>query len=361
MTPDENGKENKVKLIAMLSFFCLIMIFLVIFSVMSKGGGASSNASSVLEESVLNATRSEVLQSEVSSYEPSHESSSADSQVSSLPNSTVPSKVSAQTSQKIVSSTVNAEPKPQIRQEDLTDYSDLKIDALYALDKLDNKKNGWGFKRPAQGVRPSMGDVIDSLFKKYDAFYLAPDNKNVYLTFDCGYENGYTEKILDTLWNNKVKAVFFVTLPFAKENPKIVNRMLNEGHVVGNHTNNHPSMPSKDITVLFNEIAETDKYILDNFKYKMTYFRPPSGEYSERTLAVTQALGYKSVFWSFAYLDYDVKKQPSKSEAYKMITTHSHPGAIFLLHAVSKANTEALGDVIATLKTQGYTIKLLDV
>ena len=248
-----------------------------------------------------------------------------------------------------------------IRQEDLTEYPALTLEQLNGLDSLNNKKSGWGPGHHAIGVRPGMTKAINESFAQYDGYYVHKDEKKIYLTFDCGYENGYTPKILDALWEADVKAVFFVTMPYVKENPKIVERMLNEGHIVGNHSVNHPSMPSKDLAGVFHEIADLDKYMLDNFKYKMKYFRPPMGEYSDRTLAITQALNYKSIFWSFAYVDWEQDKQPTKAKALEMITTHSHPGAIYLLHAVSKANAEALYDSIKELQRQGYTLALLDV
>ena len=257
--------------------------------------------------------------------------------------------------------TYSRPPNTSLRQEDLTEYPELTLEQLTGLDGLSNKKSGWGPGHHAIGVRPPMSKAVNDSFAKYDGYYVHKDESKIYLTFDCGYENGYTPKILDALWEADVKAVFFVTMPYVKENPKIVERMLNEGHIVGNHSVNHPSMPSKDLAGVFHEISDLDKYMLEHFKYKMKYFRPPMGEYSDRTLAITQALHYKSIFWSFAYVDWEQDKQPTKAKALEMITTHSHPGAIYLLHAVSKANAEALYDSIKELQRQGYTLTLLDV
>lgn len=228
------------------------------------------------------------------------------------------------------------------------------------LNKLDNTKQGWG-----QGVnldefnRPTGCLQFQEKYGKYDAYYIGKKTKTIYLTFDEGYENGYTAKILDTLKEKKVPAVFFVTYDYCNRNADLVKRMISEGHVVGNHSWSHPSMPTVSLESAKDEIVKLHNYVKTNFGYEMTLFRPPMGEFSERTLAMTQQLGYKSVFWSYAYKDWDPDAQIGAEAAYQKVTKAEHEGAIYLLHAVSKDNTEILGRVIDDMKSKGYSFDTL--
>lgn len=207
--------------------------------------------------------------------------------------------------------------------------------------------------------RPTSCLTFQQKYGKYDSYFIGENQKNVYLTFDEGYENGYTAKILDVLKEKKCPAVFFVTMPYVKENPELINRMIDEGHIVGNHTVNHPSMPSVSITKATQEIAELHDYVITHFDYKMTLFRPPRGEWSERTLALTQQLGYSSVFWSFAYQDWITDRQPDQSTALQKTVAAAHNGAIYLLHAVSSTNASILGNFIDGVREQGYVFSAL--
>jgi peptidoglycan-N-acetylmuramic acid deacetylase len=226
---------------------------------------------------------------------------------------------------------------------------------LTGLENLDNTKHGWG-----QGTqvdkdnRPISCTQFQNKYGKYNAVFIKDNTKRIYLTFDEGYENGYTSKILDSLKEKKVPAVFFVTYDYAKRNHDLVQRMIEEGHIVGNHSYTHPSMPTLSLTKAAGEITNLHNYIKENFNYTMTLFRPPMGEYSERTLALAQRLQYKSVFWSFAYVDWNPKKQMGSQKAYKKIVGGLHNGAIYLLHAVSKDNTDILGAFIDEARKQGY-------
>lgn len=222
-----------------------------------------------------------------------------------------------------------------------------------------NEKNAWWFKRNTTHERSGAQDKID--LAKYDAYYLGKDEKVIYLTFDCGYENGFTPQILDTLKKHKAKAIFFVTKTFIRDNVDLVKRMKEEGHFVGNHTCTHPSMPSKSVEQIEQEIKECESYMKEATGMEMDhYIRPPMGEYSERTLKVSQDLGYKTVFWSIAYLDYDVNKQPTKDYVVEHFQKYYHNGAIPLIHNVSKANTEALDEVLTLLEQHGYTFLNVD-
>ncbi len=196
-------------------------------------------------------------------------------------------------------------------------------------------------------------------YGEFNALFIGDEDENViYLTFDEGYENGYTEKILDTLKEKQVTATFYVTLDYVKKCPDIVKRMINEGHSVGNHTANHPSLPDCNDEQVKEEIKELENYICDNFSgYRTTTIRPPKGEFSARTLQIAKDMGYKTVLWSFAYSDWDVDNQPDKTKAFDRITKATHNGAVYLLHAVSKTNAELLGDVIDYWHSNGYQIK----
>lgn len=225
---------------------------------------------------------------------------------------------------------------------------------------LSNAKKSWWFKRNSDHLPPGAQSEID--LAKYDAYYLGnTKEKKIYLTFDEGYENGYTPKILDILKEHNVQAAFFVTKPYIKSQPDLVKRMVNEGHLVGNHSVSHPSLPDKNKEEVEYEILETARYFEEITGTPMPlFFRPPAGEYSERTLQITKDLGYKTIFWSMAYKDWDVNNQPGKQAAYEHIVQNHHPGAIILLHAVSSSNTEALGDMLKYLKDKGYTFASLN-
>lgn len=183
--------------------------------------------------------------------------------------------------------------------------------------------------------------------------------KVIYLTFDCGYENGCTEKILDTLKEKKVPAAFFVTLPHVKSCPELIARMINEGHTVGNHSVNHPDFSKISRTKMAEEIQGLDNYLRVHFGYSAPFFRFPEGSCSESALDLVHNARYKSVFWSSAYADWDVSNPKGKQYAFDTVTARLHPGCVLLLHAVSPDNADALGDIIDYAKAQGYTFKSL--
>jgi delta-lactam-biosynthetic de-N-acetylase len=192
----------------------------------------------------------------------------------------------------------------------------------------------------------------------YDAICLDTNNKKtLYLTFDCGYENGYTAKILDTLKEKNVSASFFCTLPQVKDNNELVARMIKEGHIVGNHSVTHPAagLPSQSIDTQAEELMALHRYVKETLHYDMYLFRYPAGIHSDQSLALVQQLGYKSVFWSFAYRDWITDDQPDPAAALQQVTNRLHPGAIYLLHAVSSTNTQIMGDFIDYARAQGYT------
>ena len=173
---------------------------------------------------------------------------------------------------------------------------------------------------------------------------------------DEGYEYGLTEGILDTLKEKNVKCVFFITLPYAKENPELVQRMIDEGHVVGNHSVTHPAagLSTLSIEQQINEVKEVNDYVLEHFGYQMYLFRFPTGAFSEQSLAIVQSQGYRSVFWSFAYKDWIVDDQPDVATSLANALNKVHGGAIYLLHAESTTNAQMLADFIDGCREKGY-------
>lgn len=202
-----------------------------------------------------------------------------------------------------------------------------------------------------------------SFLEENAAYYLGnTSEKVIYLTFDEGYENGNTGKILDILKELNVPAAFFVVKPYIDKEPELVKRMVSEGHIVGNHTVHHPSMAqihdSEKFKAELTGVEDAYKELTGEEMPK--FFRPPMGKYSKESLEMTKNLGYKTIFWSFAYKDWLVNNQPSESRGIEKITNGSHPGCIMLLHAVSDTNTKILKQVIKTLQDSGYEFKSLN-
>ena len=227
--------------------------------------------------------------------------------------------------------------------------------------ELSNTKIEWGIKREKDHVQPDLGSKNKNLIEKYNGMAMGnKESKNIYLTFDLGYEAGYTESILDTLKANNVPAAFFITAHYVNTASNLVQRMIDDGHIIGNHTVNHKSMPNISEAELEKELMNLHTAIYEKFNYEMKYMRPPKGEYSERSLNTTVKLGYIPVMWSFAYADWDEAKQPSHNEGIKKIIENVHNGEIMLLHATSKTNMEILDTVIKQIKDLGYEFKSLD-
>ena len=223
---------------------------------------------------------------------------------------------------------------------------------------LDNKCKGWGYRR--NKPRPEFTKEQISEMEKYGCIYMDnEETKNIYLTFDEGYENGYTSLILDVLREKGVSAAFFVTAPYVKNEPELIRRMAREGHIIGNHTVNHPSVPSLVTEEAFhNELTELDRLVYNVCKKRCKYFRPPKGEYSTRSLAKVSNMGYINTFWSLAYVDWDNKITAQKAK--ECVLGSLHNGAVILMHAVSKGNADALGEIIDEARSMGYEFKSLD-
>lgn len=237
------------------------------------------------------------------------------------------------------------------------DSSIISVNNIF--ESFSNKKNGWGQgKLVDEKNRPLSSLEMNKKYSDFDAVFIGEDNSNIFLTFDEGYENGYTPKILDILKEKSVPAVFFITYDYVNKNPNLVRRMIDEGHVVGNHTYSHPSMPDVSIDKCEEELKKLHDYVYENFNYTMNLCRPPRGEYSERTLSITKSLGYKTIFWSFAYKDWEENNKLGKEESYNRVVNGLHNGAIYLLHAVSKDNSMILSDFIDTARSKGYEFSL---
>jgi peptidoglycan-N-acetylmuramic acid deacetylase len=218
------------------------------------------------------------------------------------------------------------------------------------------KTYSWWFTRNTLHQVPATNQEVAQLLAANQAFYVLPNNsKKIYLTFDCGYELGYTPKILDVLDRQQVKAIFFITGQFIKTQPELVKRMHSSGHLVGNHTFNHPDLPTLSQTSFNQEINSlAQKYTEVTGAQLDHYLRPPNGTYSAATLKWAQELGYTTVFWSMAFADWDPSQQPGAAYAHQHVLDNIHPGAVILLHVVSQSDTDALEGIITDLKAQGY-------
>lgn len=226
---------------------------------------------------------------------------------------------------------------------------------------LSNKKIGWGIKRNDNHEQPDLGKENKKIIDENNGMAMGNNSdKYIYLTFDEGYEAGYTPKILASLKENAVKATFFLTAHYLNTQSDLVKQMIDEGHIVGNHTVNHKSMPTLTEEQINSEVMDLHKAMYEKFQYDMKYIRPPMGEFSEKTINITNSLGYKTVMWSFAYQDWNEDKQPDEQEAKQKIINNVHNGEIMLLHGNSKTNTNILGDIIKEIKNMGYEFKSLD-
>ena len=225
-----------------------------------------------------------------------------------------------------------------------------------------SQSSNWGLSFQEEGKRPVGNASIEEL-QQYDAYYAQDtDEKNIYLTFDCGYENGNTEIILDALKKHNAPATFFVVGNFLSTSPEIVKRMISDGHIVGNHSYHHPDMSQiSSIDSFSKELQElSDLYKETTGQEMKKYYRPPQGKYSETNLKMAKDLGYKTFFWSLAYVDWYQDNQPSKEEAFDKLLNRIHPGAIVLLHSTSSTNARILDELLGKWEEMGYQFRSLD-
>ena len=220
----------------------------------------------------------------------------------------------------------------------------------------------WGLSFQTEG-QPPVGPANAVVLARYDAVYLGNTAQPVlYLTFDAGYENGYTTKILDILKKHEVTAAFFLVGNYLEKNPDLVRRMAAEGHVVGNHTMHHPDMSKiADPAAFQKELEDLEKLYFDITGETMAkFYRPPQGIYSETNLQMAKDLGYKTVFWSLAYMDWQNDNQPTAAYALEKLIPRTHNGAVVLLHSTSKTNAEILDELLTKWKEMGYTFGTLE-
>lgn len=228
------------------------------------------------------------------------------------------------------------------------------------------KAYNWYVKRNGEHKQP-VTDSAQALFEKYNAYYVDKKHgdgaaeKVLYLTFDAGYENGNVAKILDVLKEEQAPAAFFVLKNVLTRERSLVERMIEEGHLVCNHTKSHKDMSAASDEAFAEELnGLADIYREQTGKEMPLYYRPPEGRYSENNLRCAQKMGYKTIFWSFAYADWDNDKQPSPESAKKKVLENTHNGAVILLHPTSATNAEILSDLIRTWKAEGYRFGTLD-
>ena len=222
--------------------------------------------------------------------------------------------------------------------------------------------DNWGLSFPTEGETP-VGNATAEELAQYDAYYVGDTSQKVlYLTFDCGYENGCTERILDALKKHNAPAAFFVVGHMIESAPDLIRRMVSEGHIVGNHTYHHPDMSAiSDQAAFQQELESLEALYRETVGEELPrYYRPPQGKYSEENLRQAQALGYQTVLWSLAYVDWYTDDQPAAEEAYAKLLPRIHNGAIVLLHSTSETNAEILDDLLTKWEEMGYTFASLD-
>lgn len=246
--------------------------------------------------------------------------------------------------------------------ETITSADTISEGSTYASAGIAPAADGnWGLSFQQEGQPPIANATAQDL-EKYDAYYTgSSDEKVIYLTFDAGFENGNTPAILDALKKHNVPATFFVVGTFITTNPDLVKRMVEEGHTVGNHTYHHPDMSKISTKEAFqkelNDVADVYQEITG--KEMIKFYRPPQGKYSESNLQMAKELGYKTFFWSLAYVDWYENDQPTKEEAFEKLLGRIHPGAVVLLHSTSKTNGEILDELLTKWEEMGYTFKPL--
>lgn len=231
-----------------------------------------------------------------------------------------------------------------------------------AISGLNGKAHGWGHGGPVDAQNRSVGALqFQERYGNLDAHFIRPDSQQIYLTFDQGYEYGFTPIILDTLRERGVVGTFFLTMHFVETHPELVQRMIDEGHILANHSTRHRNFPSIGLQEAMDDVMELHNYVMENHGVEMHLFRFPEGSFSEQMLALMQNLGYSSVFWSMAYRDWERDNQPLTIDAVNRLVAGAHPGAIYLLHSVSRTNSEVLGEVIDLIREQGFEFGRLDI
>lgn len=233
--------------------------------------------------------------------------------------------------------------------------------ALIGIPIVSAKAYGWGFKRNNEHRQPDIG-IYAREIAGTSSYYVGPDNeKVVYLTFDAGYDNGVLPQILDVLAEKDVRSTFFVTGDFLTRESCLLLRMVYEGHTIGNHSWSHRDITTLSASELERELAQVEAAYTELTGLPMKrLFRPPAGQFNRESLMKVKDLGYRTIFWSVAYKDWETNRQKSQDYAYEQVMGNLHNGAIILLHTVSQTNLEALPRIIDGIRNEGYQIKNLD-
>ena len=221
--------------------------------------------------------------------------------------------------------------------------------------KVKSEMTGFTSKKSENNI-PTDALTYVSKYSHLGGIFLAPLVNTVYFTFDCGYEGGFTNQILDTLKLKNVRCVFFITGQYARENPALVLRMINEGHIVGNHTWSHPDCPQKDLLTVQEDIFKLQDYVKTTYNYDMKLFRYPYGYFSEMLLKFLSLQGFTQMFWSYGYRDWVTNDQPDEGSSKRNIIKAACPGMIYLLHTESKTNANILGDCIDGIRAAGFMV-----
>ena len=310
------------------------MAFILLFTLIgcSKGGevGSSGDVSSALENDASSDVSSAVS-----------EGASSDVPISSA--------VSSGTSS----------PKPTVSSNTVSENKNHPYyEVIKAVKGIDRTRHGFSFGLSVdENNRPTNAAKIQNQYKKYGLICMTEEPMTIHLTFNLEYETVWTPSVLDTLKQKDCTAAFFISQNYAENNPAIVKRIIDEGHILASHGARHKDMALCSAEEACDEIMNLHKYVKDRFSYEMKYFRPPSGVYSEALFAEAQLLGYTNVEWSFAYDDWDTKKVFDEQEIYNYITTKTHEGAIYSFHTTASITPMVLGRVIDYWLAEGYTVK----
>lgn len=229
------------------------------------------------------------------------------------------------------------------------------------LEAMESDSTGYGAGKDVDSKnRPTYAVSLDKKYEKYDAHFICPDDGKVYLTYNVTYEHeGLVQKTLNILKEKNVQCVIFIDKSFAQNYPKMVQQILDDGHILANHCTTHPDLPTLSIDEIVDQIMDIHNYVKATYNYEMKFFRPPSGYFSEQVWAIAQSLGYRSYNWSFTYLDWDTDNQPDPATTLKKMTHALHSGAIYQFHAISSSNAAVLEDFIDTVQNAGFEFALL--
>lgn len=350
----------------------VVCIFLIIFCVVNrnklfKNNDVQTNANPSLSQELTILSPTPEMQTDVPTAEPTLTPTPEPTATPTLePTATpTPEPTATPIPEPTATPTPTSTPTPEelLAEREIVKNQVLQNIADGAYESLDNTRYDWWFRKKNDHVPSGSGEAFD--ISEYEGYYLnknvAEEDKVIYISIDCGYGSANTPVMLDTFKKHNMKVIFFVTEFFIDANPQYVQRMLDEGHLVGNHSVSHKNLPNLTDEEVYEEIVGCEEAFYEATGQQIDlYFRPPEGAYSKRTLQITEDLGYKTVFWSLAYNDYDKKNQPEVSWVINFFDTYHHVGAIPLMHNDSNANRDAMDAVLTLLEEQGYRFGTFD-